>query len=64
MLALTFARVMLWENQIRRFRDRQNLYVIWILWRFGNEVKSENPSFKYNLQAVVKPGLTVAAAAV
>ena len=32
---------MLWENQIRRIRDRQNLYVIWILGRFGNEVKQE-----------------------
>jgi hypothetical protein len=30
-----------WENQIRRFRDRQNLYVIWILGRFGSEVKGK-----------------------
>lgn len=38
---------MLWENQIRRFRDRQNLYVIWILGLFENEVKCEKQGVNF-----------------
>jgi len=30
-----------WENQIRRYCDRQNLYVIWILGPFEGEVKQK-----------------------
>ena len=49
LLAPAFAGVMLWENQIRRLRDRQNLYVIWILGRFESEVKSENRGVKFSV---------------
>ena len=28
-----------WENQVRRKRNRQNLFVIWILWPCRDEVK-------------------------
>jgi hypothetical protein len=41
-----FYRGDVWENQIRRNRNRQNLYVIWSLWPAENEVKRNSGRWK------------------
>jgi hypothetical protein len=40
-----------WENQIRRFRNRQNLYVIVILGRARNDVKEKTSGSENDTKA-------------
>ena len=50
---------MYWENQIRRIRNRQNLFVDWILGCRGKDCQLQNPITTNGLQTVLVESLAV-----